>query len=73
MVEGSPRTTWTQCAIDELPDFLGDDAFNKKLISITDAKKILDKRMIERLAVLSLHSLKSRSFEQIRERKPYVF
>jgi hypothetical protein len=49
LVEGSPRATWTQYAVDELPNFLGDAAFNKQLISITDAKKILDKSTIDGL------------------------
>jgi hypothetical protein len=49
LVEGSPRATWTQCALDELPNFLGDAAFNKQLISITDAKNRFSLSVTQRL------------------------
>ena len=49
LVEGRSVSKWTDEAAEELEDLLGNDAYNKKLIGITEAKKRLGKDVVEGL------------------------
>jgi len=47
LIESQSRLKWTQEAKERLPDLIGDDAYQKKLISITEAKKRLSEDILQ--------------------------
>jgi len=51
MVEGRSVRKWSDAAEERLTQILGDNAFDKKLIGITAAEKILGKKQLEELNI----------------------
>ncbi|NYT46337.1 MAG: DUF2800 domain-containing protein [Candidatus Methanofishera endochildressiae] len=49
LVAGKSRRYWTDSALDELIEKIGDEATTSKIITITQADKLLDKKEVEKL------------------------